>query len=638
MVAQRGAVPSSLCGAYLRNGPNPFFRGKDLAGGYHWFDGDGMVHSVRLPGGDGQSPSYASHYVRTRRLAEEKKAGWPCYPKLGDSVGAGGLGVLLLDRLFLALGLDGGARKAFSDSTANTALASHAGRILALNEGGLPHALQIACDGLVRTIGLVTFGGAYGAGGSVRAPSGGTAAVGAPAGDGNSNGKSDGDNSSIKDKAAGAPVTSFTAHPKLDPRTNVLHAFRYTFDSAPYAYYFAIGPDGRPLGAPRALSSLPRATMMHDFAVTARHAVFFDLPLVFDGARMVKEKQLPFRFAPEHGARVGLLPFDDRAQPQPQQRRKGAGKGEGPEEEDGGGDGVIWYQADEPFMMFHTAACWEEEQDEEEDATNGDDSDAAANQDAPAAAANNGAGGRRGPPGVVKVVCGGHETISLDLDKRCGDDAPGGGKGGGKGGRDINNNNNNNGEGVASFALGPSSSSIPEGERPYMSLLTLEPRARRCARRKLTKIAGDFPVVNPLFVGAKARFVWFATLSHEPGRTVKFSGIAKLDLLVAEQEPESDECVVARAALPAGTFCGEAVFAPRHADPALCRGEDDGFLLTYAHDEDSNESWFLVFCARTMDEVCACRLPSRVPYGFHGTWVPEATLQAARAADDTDAL
>lgn len=41
--------------------------------------------------------------------------------------------------------------------TGNTALATHAGRLLALHEGDLPYALHVACNGLVDTIGRVTF-------------------------------------------------------------------------------------------------------------------------------------------------------------------------------------------------------------------------------------------------------------------------------------------------------------------------------------------------------------------------------------------------------------------------------------------------------------------------------------------------
>ena len=40
-----GAIPPEIDGWYLRNGPNPRFASSGL---HHWFDGDGMVHALRV--------------------------------------------------------------------------------------------------------------------------------------------------------------------------------------------------------------------------------------------------------------------------------------------------------------------------------------------------------------------------------------------------------------------------------------------------------------------------------------------------------------------------------------------------------------------------------------------------------------
>lgn len=50
-----------------------------LPPGYHWFDGDGMLHACRIK--DGKA-SYCNRYVETSKLKQEKKAGrwaawWP---------------------------------------------------------------------------------------------------------------------------------------------------------------------------------------------------------------------------------------------------------------------------------------------------------------------------------------------------------------------------------------------------------------------------------------------------------------------------------------------------------------------------------------------------------------------------------
>ena len=44
-----GSIPKELSGLYLRNGPNPM--GSPNAKKYHWFEGEGMLHGVRIDEG-----------------------------------------------------------------------------------------------------------------------------------------------------------------------------------------------------------------------------------------------------------------------------------------------------------------------------------------------------------------------------------------------------------------------------------------------------------------------------------------------------------------------------------------------------------------------------------------------------------
>ena len=60
-----GEIPPSLDGSYMRIGPNPY--APDPAG-YHWFAGDGMIHSVRLKDG---TASYRNRWVRSNDLARQ---------------------------------------------------------------------------------------------------------------------------------------------------------------------------------------------------------------------------------------------------------------------------------------------------------------------------------------------------------------------------------------------------------------------------------------------------------------------------------------------------------------------------------------------------------------------------------------
>ena len=115
-----GRLPSELNGVYLRTGPNPQFPPRNR---YHWFDGDGMLHGVRIQ--DGRA-SYRNRYVRTEGWREERKAGKALYPSILDAPD--------LARIF--------SGKQPYKNTANTALVWHHGRLFALMEGAEPHEIR----------------------------------------------------------------------------------------------------------------------------------------------------------------------------------------------------------------------------------------------------------------------------------------------------------------------------------------------------------------------------------------------------------------------------------------------------------------------------------------------------------------
>ena len=113
-----GELPRELHGTLYRNGPNPQFAPR---GRYHWFDGDGMIHAFRLR--DGRA-SYRNRWVRTARFAHERAAGEALFGGIAD-LASGDLRVA-----------------GTPPNAANTNIVWHAGRLLALWEGGPPHALD----------------------------------------------------------------------------------------------------------------------------------------------------------------------------------------------------------------------------------------------------------------------------------------------------------------------------------------------------------------------------------------------------------------------------------------------------------------------------------------------------------------
>lgn len=75
----RGIVPKDISGVYLRNGPNPKFIPSN--GRQHWFDGDSMIHAIRIKNGELQ---YSNKYTMTDKLKEELKHNKPIVMRVGE--------------------------------------------------------------------------------------------------------------------------------------------------------------------------------------------------------------------------------------------------------------------------------------------------------------------------------------------------------------------------------------------------------------------------------------------------------------------------------------------------------------------------------------------------------------------------
>ena len=110
----------------------------------------------------------------------------------------------------------------------------------------------------------------------------------------------------------GALTSAFTAHPKIDPQTGRMHSFGYGF-TPPFLTYHVTEPDGTLVH--HEVVDIPRSTMMHDFAITDRDVVFWDLPVIFDldaATRWIADPTsgaFPYRWDPGAGARIGIMPL-----------------------------------------------------------------------------------------------------------------------------------------------------------------------------------------------------------------------------------------------------------------------------------------------------------------------------------------
>ena len=147
-------------------------------------------------------------------------------------------------------------------SVANTHVVNHAGKTLALVESSLPY--EITND--LETVGAYDFGGKL--------------------------------------------VDSMTAHPKICPTTGELHFFGYGNIFQPHVTYHRADANGElTINRPLDVKAL---TMMHDFALTAEHVIFMDLPIVFNLDVALKgDGDMPYRWDDDYGARLGVLRRDD---------------------------------------------------------------------------------------------------------------------------------------------------------------------------------------------------------------------------------------------------------------------------------------------------------------------------------------
>ena len=103
---------------------------------------------------------------------------------------------------------------------------------------------------------------------------------------------------------------AFTAHPKIDPDSGEMHAMVYAWGQwLDHVQYVVVAPDGR---VNRTVDIPLGMTMLHDMSLTDRYAVVYDQPVTVD-IDLAFAGRFPFRWTPDYGNRIGLLPRDGAA-------------------------------------------------------------------------------------------------------------------------------------------------------------------------------------------------------------------------------------------------------------------------------------------------------------------------------------
>jgi all-trans-8'-apo-beta-carotenal 15,15'-oxygenase len=214
-----GRWPTELNGRFYRNGPALFQRAGQRY--QHWFAGDGMVQQFRFADG---KVSHIGRFVQTDKFKREEAAGKFLVSAFGSSI----------PTQVRVTGPD-------SMNTANTNAIEHAGKVLAMWEGGSAYAMD---PQTLETRGPVTW----------------------------------------QDNWAQMP---FSAHPKVDAQGNLWNIGAFGNRMAVYH----VNPQGTLAKAQ--VVKLPIDTkrtggMVHDMAITAQHLVVPLPPVVIDWAALMK--------------------------------------------------------------------------------------------------------------------------------------------------------------------------------------------------------------------------------------------------------------------------------------------------------------------------------------------------------------
>lgn len=296
-------IPADLDGVYMRNGPN-WSQEPIYPQNAHWFDGDGMVHYVRIENGVAE---YGRRYIRTRGWEEEQAASKAVHVGMKD--------LWIIPDVFyprlaakIAQAVQHGAPDApfwvvQNKNVANNGLVYHAGRLLATWEAGW--AYELSTDGELASRGLCDFNG------------------------------------TARDNFFRPWRENFSAHSKTCPVTGELI----------YHGYSLIGPPNVMLGVVdaetgsiehRVTVPTTRATLQHDLAITGTRTIILDQPLVFNQPRAL-EKGRPFDFDANEPIRYGIIP-----------RR-------------GNAEDVVWIEEPAPStgFAFHVVNCWDDPQNDD---------------------------------------------------------------------------------------------------------------------------------------------------------------------------------------------------------------------------------------------------------------------------------
>jgi carotenoid cleavage dioxygenase len=149
----------------------------------------------------------------------------------------------------------------------------------------------------------------------------------------------------------------------------------------------------------------------------------------------------------------------------------------------------------------------------------------------------------------------------------------------------------------------------PNEGPPTLDRWLLDPHGGPVKEDRLCDRPQEFPRHDERRVGKPYRYGYCGA----SGAAGLFGGLLKHDLETGETLHRDDG---------AHKQYQEAVFVPRSEDSA----EDDGWIMSYCHDAERNSAEVVILHAQDFlgDPVATIDLATRVPFGFHGNWVPDS--------------
>ena len=154
-----------------------------------------------------------------------------------------------------------------------------------------------------------------------------------------------------------------------------------------------------------------------------------------------------------------------------------------------------------------------------------------------------------------------------------------------------------------------------DGLKSVLSEIRLNLNTGKSTRRPILpeseQVNLEAGMVNRNSLGRKTQFAYLALAEPWP----KVSGFAKVNLSTGK---------VSKFIYGEQRYGGEPLFLPR--DPNSDR-EDDGYILVFVHDEKTWKSELQIVNAMNLQLEASVKLPSRVPYGFHGTFISSKELE-----------